>query len=123
MGEIARHTVRIQKTVEDANLKLTHVVSDMRGTAHHRCLIELRLIEIEALDAAVPKLERHRATRSRPSRRRRPPDHHGGLSETVARILVAEISTDMRRFPTAGHPKKAITALAASMHRRLRHAV
>jgi transposase len=31
-----------------------------------------------------------------------PPDRHAGLSETAARVLVAEIGTDMRRFPTAG---------------------
>ena len=31
VGEIARHTLRIQKTLEDANLKLTHVVSDILG--------------------------------------------------------------------------------------------
>lgn len=33
VGEIARHTLRIQKTLEDANLKLTHVVSDILGTS------------------------------------------------------------------------------------------
>ena len=33
MGEIARHTLRIQKTLEDANLKLTQVMSDMMGTS------------------------------------------------------------------------------------------
>src|ERR1044071_9977585 len=33
VGEIARHTLRIQKTLEDANLKLTHVVSDVLGTS------------------------------------------------------------------------------------------
>src|ERR1700726_4569072 len=31
--EIARHTQRIQKTLEDANLKITHVVSDILGTS------------------------------------------------------------------------------------------
>ena len=31
--EIARHTLRIQKTLEDANLKLTRVVSDMLGAS------------------------------------------------------------------------------------------
>ena len=33
VGEIARHTLRIQKTLEDANLKLTQVVSDILGTS------------------------------------------------------------------------------------------
>ena len=31
--EIARHTLRIQKTLEDANLKLTQVISDILGTS------------------------------------------------------------------------------------------
>ncbi len=109
VGEIARHTLRIENALEDANLKLTHVVSDMLGasgrailraliaggtdperlaalttgrleappaqlvaalhrrpTAHHRFLIELHLTQIEALKAAVGKLERPRGgTRSR----------------------------------------------------------
>src|SRR5580765_13725 len=33
VGEVARHTLRIQKTLEDANLKLTHVVTDILGTS------------------------------------------------------------------------------------------
>ena len=33
VGEIARHTLRIQKALEDANLKLTRVVSDLLGTS------------------------------------------------------------------------------------------
>jgi transposase len=102
VGEIARHTLRIQKTLEDANVKLTHVVSDTLGTsgrailkaviagetdperladltqgrlkasraqlvdalhghvtAHHRFLLDLHLGQIERLDAAIAKLERH----------------------------------------------------------------
>jgi transposase len=102
VGEIARHTLRMQKTLEDANLKLTHVVSDILGTsgrailkalmagetdpdrladltrgrlkathaqlvealhgritAHHRFLLDLHMTQIEALEAAVDKLERH----------------------------------------------------------------
>jgi len=102
VSEIARHTLRIQKTLEDANLKLTHVVSDILGargrailnaliagetdperladltrgrlkatrgqlvealhgrvTVHHRFMVDLHLTQIEALEAAVDKLERH----------------------------------------------------------------
>jgi transposase len=33
VAEIARHTLRLQKTLEDANLKLTAVVSDVLGTS------------------------------------------------------------------------------------------
>jgi transposase len=147
VGEIARHTLRLQKALEDANLKVTHVVSDILGTsgrailraliagetdperladlttgrlkasraqlvealhgrvtAHHRFLIELHLTQIEALETAVHKLERHLGDALTPFRAAidllitMP-----GLSETAARVLVAEIGTDMARFPTAGH--------------------
>jgi transposase len=147
VGEIARHTLRIQKTLEDANLKLTHVVSDVLGTsgrailraliagetdperladlttgrlkatraqlidalhgrvrAHHRFLLELHLTQIDALDAALEKLEQHVGTALAPFRAAvsllttMP-----GLSDTAARVLLAEIGDDMTRFPTPGH--------------------
>jgi transposase len=41
MGEIARHTLRIQKTLEDANLKLTQVMSDVLGTSGRAILTAL----------------------------------------------------------------------------------
>jgi transposase len=147
VGEIARHTLRIQKTLEDANLKLTHVVSDILGasgrailkaliagetdperladltrgrlkapraqlvealhgrvTAHHRFMVDLHLTQIEALEAAVDKLERHVGEAMAP--------FHAavsllttmpGLSDIAARVLIAEIGDDMTRFPTPGH--------------------
>jgi len=147
VGEIARHTLRIQKTLEDANLKLTHVVSDILGTSgrailraliagetnpegladlttgrlkasraqlvdalhgrvttHHRFLIELHLTQIEGLEAAVQKLEGHLGEVLAPFRAAvdllttMP-----GLSHTAARVLIAEIGTDMTRFPSPGH--------------------
>jgi transposase len=146
VGEIARHTLRMQKALEDANLKLTRVVSDILGTsgrailraliagetdperladlttgrlkasraqlvdalhgrvtAHHRFLIELHLTQIEALETAVQKLERHLGDALAPVRAAvdllttMP-----GLSETAARVLIAEIGTDMARFPSPG---------------------
>jgi transposase len=147
VGEIARHTLRIQKTLEDANLKLTHVVSDVLGTSgrailkaliageadpthlanlttgrlqashaelvdalqgrvtpHHRFLLNLHLTQIEALEGAVFKLERHLGTAMAPfdaavALLTTMP----GLSDTAARVLIAEIGADMTRFPTAGH--------------------
>jgi transposase len=147
VGEIARHTLRIQKTLEDANLKLTHVVSDVLGTsgrailraliagetdperlaalttgrlkagrgqllealqgrvtAHHRFMLELHLTQIDALDAAVEKLEHHVGTALAPFRAAvsllttMP-----GLSDTAARVVIAEIGDDMSRFPSSGH--------------------
>ena len=147
VGEMSRHTLRIQKTLEDANLKLTHVVSDILGTsgrailtalirgetdparladlttgrlkatraelvdalhghvtAHHRFMLELHLTQIEALEAAIAKLEHHVDTAMTPFRAAvsllttMP-----GLSDTAARVLIAEIGHDMSRFPTPGH--------------------
>ena len=145
--EITRHTQRIQKTLEDANVKLTQIVSDPLGksarailraliagetdparladlttgrlkaaraqlvdalhgrvTAHHRFLLDLHLTQIEALETAIDRLERHVGTAMAP--------FHAavsllttmpGLSDTAARAVLAEIGDDMSRFPTAGH--------------------
>jgi transposase len=147
MGEIARHTLRIQKTLEDANLKLTQVMSDMMGTsgrailgalvagetdperladltqgrlkaaradlidalqgrvtAHHRFMIQLHLSQVDALHEAVATIETRVGDTLGPFRAAvsllttMP-----GLSETTARVLIAEIGTDMTRFPTVGH--------------------
>jgi transposase len=143
----ASHTQRIQKTLEDANLKLTHAVSDILGTSgraildaliagetdperladlahhrlktpraqlvaalrgvvtdHHRFLIRLHLTQIDALEQAVRDLEARIGDALGPFRAAvsllttMP-----GLSETAARVVVAEIGVDMSRFPTAGH--------------------
>ncbi len=147
VGEIARHTLRLQKTLEDANLKLTHVVSDVLGvsgrailkaliagetdpgrladlttgrlkasraqlmaalhgrvTAHHRFLLDLHLTQIEALDAAVRKLEGHVGETLAPFRAAAARlTTMPGVSDTVARVLIAEIGVDMTRFPSPGH--------------------
>ena len=101
VAETGRHTQRLEKTLEDANVKLTRVVTDILGasgrailaaliagetdperlgdcttgrlkagradivaavhgrvTAHHRFLLELHLSQVDALKAAVRKLER-----------------------------------------------------------------
>ena len=147
MREIARHTLRVQKTLEDANVKLTRVVTDILGasgrailsaliagetdperladcadvrvkadraeivaavhgrvTEHHRFLLELHLGQIDALRAAVEKLERQadevlRPFRAAADRLATMP----GVSETVARVIIAEVGVDMTQFPTAGH--------------------
>jgi transposase len=147
MGEIARHTLRIQKTLEDANLKLTQVMSDVMGTSgrailsalvagetdperladltmgrlraaradlidalhgrvtdHHRFMIQLHLTQVDALQEAVATIETRVGDTLGPFRAAvsllttMP-----GLSETTARVLIAEIGTDMSRFPTVGH--------------------
>jgi transposase len=145
--EIARHVLRIQKTLEDANLKLTQVMSDIVGvsgrailnalvagetdpdrlvdltrgrlkasrtdlldalhgrvTDHHRFMIKLHLSQIDALETAVATIEARIGDALGPFRAAvsllttMP-----GLSETTARVLIAEIGTDMTRFPSVGH--------------------
>jgi transposase len=145
--EVARHVLRIQKTLEDANLKLTQVMSDIVGvsgrailnaliagetdpdrladltggrlkatradlidalhgrvTDHHRFMIKLHLTQIDALETAVATIEARIGDALGPFRAAvsllttMP-----GLSETTARVLIAEIGTDMSRFPSVGH--------------------
>jgi transposase len=147
MREIGRHTLRIQKTLEDANLKITRVVSDILGasgrailtalvagetdperladltrgrlkapraelvdalhgrvTTHHRFMIQLHLTQVDALSAAVHDVDARVGDALGPFRAAvsllttMP-----GLSDTAARVLVAEIGTDMTRFPSAAH--------------------
>ena len=145
--EIARHTQRLQKTLEDANVKLTRVVSDILGgsgrtvlaaliagqtdperladcttgrlkasradiiaavhgrvTAHHRFLLKLHLSQVDALTAAVQQVEHQADEVLRPFREAADRlQTIPGVSETVARVLVAEVGVDMAQFPTAGH--------------------
>ena len=147
VGEVARHTQRLQKTLEDANVKLTRVVSDILGasgrailaaliagetdperladctdvrlkasradivaavhgrvTAHHRFLLQLHLTQIDALRAAVENVERQADEVLLPFREAADRlTTMPGVSETVARVIVAEIGVDMSRFPSAGH--------------------
>ena len=145
--EIGRHTQRLQKTLEDANVKLTRVVTDVLGasgrevlaaliagetdperladcttgrlkasradivaavhgrvTAHHRFLLKLHLSQVDALTAAVQQVEHQADEVLRPFREAADRlQTIPGVSETVARVLVAEIGVDMAQFPTAGH--------------------
>ena len=145
--EVARHVLRIQKTLEDANVKLTQVMSDIVGvsgrailnaliagetdpdrladltrgrlkatraelldalhgrvTDHHRFMIKLHLTQIDTLETAVATIEARIGDALGPFRAAvsllttMP-----GLSETTARVLIAEIGTDMTRFPSVGH--------------------
>ena len=145
--ELAQHTLRIQKTLETANVKLTSVLADIMGvsgrailaalvagetrperlallandkvkasraeitaalqgrvTAHHRFMLKLHLTQIEALEAAVREVEARLGEALAPFRAA--VDHlitMPGVSETVARVIVAAIGFDMTRFPSAAH--------------------
>ncbi len=145
--EIAQHTQRIQKTLEDGNVKLTSVLTDTLGksgrrileaiaggetdavtlaalahkqvkaspeliaealkgrvTEHHRFLLRLHLQQIEALEAAVAKLEARIGEQCAPFqdavvRLTSIP----GISLTAAHVLLAEVGHDMSRFPSSAH--------------------
>jgi transposase len=145
--EIARHKLRLQKTLEDANVKIAHVVSDMLGesgrrmvkalidgeadparladlgdprlhssredriealrgrvTQHHRFMLKLHLDQIESLEATVATLDARIEQATAPFRELTTrlvgvP----GLSFMTVCVILAEIGTDMSRFPTAAH--------------------
>lgn len=145
--EIARHTQRIQKTLEDANLKLAGRITDILGVTgrailealiageadldalarlrrgsikasheelvealrgsvrdHHRFLLRLHLRQIDALQQAVGDLEARMEDLLRPFRRAvELLTTIPGVSETTARVVLAEIGFDMSRFPSARH--------------------
>jgi transposase len=145
--EVAQHTLRIHKVLEDANLKVASVVTDMLGvtgrailkalvagqsepelladlahgslkskreqlvealhgrvTDHHRFLLKLHLEQIDALTEAIDSLEERMTDVLAPMvRSAQVVATIPGVSMTAARVIIAEIGTDMSRFPTAGH--------------------
>jgi transposase len=145
--ERSSHIQRIQKTLEDANIKLDSVVTNILGlsgrriiealiagqavpqalatlahrsikatadeleaslrgrvTRHHRFLLKLHLDQIDAIDAAVARIDKEVGDNVEPFRvaieMLSAIPGVGGLSATV---IVSEIGIDMSRFPTAGH--------------------
>jgi transposase len=145
--ERASHVQRLQKTLEDANIKLSSVLADVTGvsgraivealvagetdpatlaalarrsvkappermtealqgrvTSRHRFLLRLHLRQIDALEAAITDLDREVEMELEPFRAAvRLLSSIPGVSALSAEVIVAEIGTDMRRFPTAGH--------------------
>jgi transposase len=156
--EQTSHVQRIQKTLEEANIKLDSVISDIMGltgrrmieamikgvrnpsklaeladrrikasrkqlydalhgrlTNHHRFMLELFLQQYDALANAIAKIDKQvdaalakmdgevaagQATfRTLISLLCTIP----GIGELAAKTILAEIGTDMGRFPTAGH--------------------
>ncbi len=145
--EQTRHVQRIHKTLEEANIKLGSVLSDLLGksgramiealiagetdpvklaalahkgvkasqeqlrdalrgqvTDHHRFLLHLHLEQIDRLDGAIAEIDQRVEANLAPFRDaveliRSVP----GVRDVSAEAIVAEIGTDMSRFPTAGH--------------------
>ena len=138
---------RVEKLLEDAQIKLSVVVSDIFGvsgrqmlaaliggqrdpkalaqlargtmrrkittlqeaftgyfTAHHAFLLATMLARVDAIDADIAALDERieqAAAPFAPAVRRLA--EIPGLSFTAAYAILAEIGTDMGRFPTAGH--------------------
>ena len=145
--ERASHVLRLQKTLEDANVKLDAVLADLLGrsgramlealvagetdpeklaafahprlaatperlrealrgrvTAHHRFLLRLHLDQVDALEAAIGRIDREVEERIAPfSTAVDLLASIPGVGALAARVIVAEIGLDMGRFPTAGH--------------------
>jgi transposase len=145
--EQASHVQRLQKTLEDANIKLASVLTNLMGTsgrailealiagesdpgtlaalAHprvkaprerleealrgrvtsrHRFLLRLHLRQIDALALAIGEIDQEVEADLEPFRAAvRLLSSIPGVSTLSAEVIVAEIGTDMGRFPTAGH--------------------
>jgi len=75
-----------------------------RVTAHHRFLLRLHLDQVDALDAAVARVDREVEAHLAPFRAAAELlTSIPGIGPLAARVIVAEIGLDMGRFPTAGH--------------------
>src|SRR5689334_24139840 len=145
--EKASHVLRLQKALEDANVKLDGVVADLLGksgramleamaagegdpgrlaalahprlaatperlrealrgrvTRHHRFLLRLHLDQVDALEAAIARVDREVEEHLAPFRAA--VDLLAsipGVGALAARVIVAEVGLDKRRFPRAEH--------------------
>ena len=145
--ERSSHIQRIQKTLEDANIKLDSVITDIIGlsgrrmieaiiagetdpnvlaalahrrikatpseleaalrgrvTAHHRFMLRLHLDHMTALDEAIARIDKEVEANVEPFRTAiQILSTVPGISQLSAEVIVAEIGTDMGRFPSQGH--------------------
>ncbi len=145
--ERASHVQRLQRTLEDANIKLDSVVSDITGlsgramiealiageadparlaeladrriksppetlrealrgrvTTHHRFLLHLHLKQIDLLDQAIAAIDAEVDAHVEPFRTAiEQLKTIPGIGDLGACVVLAEIGTDMSRFPTVGH--------------------
>jgi transposase len=145
--ERSSHIQRIQKTLEDANIKLDSVITDIIGlsgrrmieaiiagetdpnvlaalahrrikatpseleaalrgrvTAHHRFMLRLHLDHMTALDEAIARIDKEVEANVEPFRTAiQILSTAPGISQLSAEVIVAEIGTDMGRFPSQGH--------------------
>ncbi len=145
--ERSSHTQRIQKTLEDANIKLDSVITDIVGlsgrrmiealiagetapealaalahgrihatkaeleaalrgrvTAHHRFMLQLHLDHLDAVNAAIARIDKEVDANVEPFRVAvEMLTTIPGVSSLAAGVMVSEIGIDMSRFKTDGH--------------------
>jgi transposase len=145
--ERASQVQRIQKTLEDANIKLDSVISDVVGvsgrrmlealidgksepqelaalahgrirataaqleaalrgrvTAHHRFLLKLHLDHVDAVNAAIARIDQEVDRQIEPFRTAvERLSGIPGVSSLSAEVIISEVGLDMSRFPTVGH--------------------
>ncbi len=72
---------------------------------HQRFMVARQLTHIDFLDATITQVSAEIAARLQPvDGLVEHLDTIPGIGRSVAEALIAEIGTDMSRFPTAGHP-------------------
>jgi transposase len=145
--ERSSHTQRLQKTLEDANIKLDSVLTNILGlssrrildaliagqtapqvlaklahnnikatsteleaslhgrvTAHHRFMLRLHLDHLKGVAAAIARIDQEVDGNVEPFRVAiEMLSTIPGISSLSAEVIVAEIGTDMSRFPSEAH--------------------
>jgi transposase len=145
--ERSRVINRLQKVLEDANIKLASVASDLMGKSarrmleafledeadpavlaqlalgkmrekrevleqaltgrlkpHHRFLISEHLVHIDTLEEAIRRVSSEIAERMRPFEHLlKRLETIIGIKRRLAEVILAEIGTEMSRFPSARH--------------------
>ncbi len=97
LAALAHRKLRVPKSELRAAL-------DGRVTAHHRFLLHLHLDHIDAVEKAIAAIDAEVARNLEPFRAAvQLLSSIPGVGTLAAEIIVSEIGTDMRRFPTAGH--------------------
>lgn len=87
-------------------VKLPALTAALEGRfgAHHRFLVAEHLAQIDFLEETIERLSQEIATRLRPVELVLDQlDAIPGVGRRTAEVIVAEIGTDMSRFPTAAH--------------------
>jgi transposase len=118
--EIARHTQRIQKTLEDANLKLTEVVSDILGVSGRAMLTALVAGETDPQRLADLAHGRLKASRSElvDALHGRITAHHRFMIQlhlTHIAALETAVTTLEERIGVALEPFRAAVSLLTTM--------